>query len=655
MKNKLYIILLLTGFMFSYSQSDKEKEIVDIIKVYRKLAEKGNKSPEMVKRIADSYFFIANYVEAAKWYEELFKTRIVVSDPEYYYRYSQSLRSLGKYEQADQYLVRYYQERKEAEPDVNSYLDVIEANSGRYEIENETTLNSKNSEFGTTFLKDAIVFASDVKQEKRKEKHKNSKQPLYTTSIYAAMRGPDGKFSKPFPFLTEITTAYNESTPVFTKDGKTLYITGNNYSKDKKLKKGSGERLKIYRAELINDLWTNLTELPFCGDDYDVAHPALSPDEKTLYFVSDMPGSLGETDIWKVEIYDNGRRFGQPINLGPTVNTIKRESFPFISKNNELYYASNGKLGLGGLDVFVSIITEDGKYEEAVNVGKPINSPMDDFAFFIDTEKRVGYFSSNRKGGKGKDDIYRLTELSVLFDGNLIIGTIIDDASKKPVEFAEVSLYGNEGELLATTLTDEEGKYKFDKKHTPFRSSFRIRAQKEDYSTVEKFVKTPEITKENTVDMTLQLEKIEFVEQTKGKDKYIELKNKVYFDLGKEKYIELKNNIYFDLDAWNIRDDATVELQKILEIMIDHPKIRIDIHAHTDSRHTHKYNQALSQKRAKATRDWLIKNGISSKRLTAKGYGETQLVNHCADDVPCSEEEHQANRRSEFIIVGVGK
>jgi len=133
MKNTLYIILLLTGFMFSYSQSNKEKEIVDIIKVYRKLAEKGNKSPEMVKRIADSYFFIANYVEAAKWYEELFKTRIVVSDPEYYYRYSQSLRSLGKYEQADQYLVRYYQERKEAEPDVNSYLDVIEANSGRYD------------------------------------------------------------------------------------------------------------------------------------------------------------------------------------------------------------------------------------------------------------------------------------------------------------------------------------------------------------------------------------------------------------------------------------------------------------------------------------------------------------------------------------------
>jgi len=465
MKNTLYIILLLAGYMLSYAQSPKEKEIVDIIKVYRKLAERGHKSPEMVKRIADSYFFIANYVEAVKWYEELFKIQVVVNDPEYYYRYSLSLKSMEKYEQADQYLVWYYQERKEAQPDVNSYLDIIEANSGRYEIENEATLNSENSEFGTTFLREAIVFASDVKQEKRKEKYKNSGRTLYTSSIYAAIRDPEGKFSEPFPFLTEITTEYNESTPVFTKDGKTLYITGNNYSKDKKLKKDNGTLLKIYRAELINDMWTNLTELPFCGDDYDVAHPTLSPDEKTLYFVSDMPGSLGETDIWKVEVYDNGRRFGQPVNLGPTVNTIKRESFPFVSKNNELYYASNGKLGLGGLDVFVSVITDDGKYEEAVNVGKPINSPMDDFAFFIDSEKHVGYFSSNRKGGKGRDDIYRLTELNVLFDGNLIVGTIIDDASKKPVEFAEVSLYGNEGELLATTLTDEEGKYKFEKKY----------------------------------------------------------------------------------------------------------------------------------------------------------------------------------------------
>jgi len=586
-KKKLLISTLLNlffiGLFSSYAQQkgsfidkvDKKYEnhkYGEAIKDYEKLAKKGRRTPQISKRLADSYYFNARYSEAYKWYKSFFDTEKNDSiTPEYFFRYSLSLKSLEQYDQANLYLLKYYQIIGKEQDEINTYLNDIETNSWKYEIENLENLNSKYSDYGTTVFQGNIIFASSRKHKKN-GKAITSWNNQHFTSIYAY-----SETEQPTLFLENVNSRINESTPVFTKDGKTVYFTRNNFLKKRGYSKNKSTLLKIYRAQLVNGKWRNVRELPFCNNDYNVAHPALSPDEKTLYFASDMPGGLGGSDIWKVEIKKNGT-YGKPINLGPTVNTPERESFPFVSTDNKLYYASNGKLGLGGLDIFVSEITEDGDYQEAVNIGKPINSSMDDFGFFINTEDNSGFFTSNRAGGKGDDDIYSFKEVK--------IEEILEEILEEPKIIEEIK----------------------------------------------EVIEEPEIVKEPSITEII-----------------IELEPEVEMDLAKT----LNVIIHFDLSKWNIRKDAEPELEKILEAMEYHPKIKVDIRSHTDSRGSAISNEKLSERRAQSTRDWLIQKGISPDRLTAKGYGERQLTNKCADGVPCSEEEHQANRRSEFIITNI--
>jgi len=643
MKKIIYFTFLLGGLLFSYAQkatfSDADKkyedyEYINAIKDYEKLAKKGRNVAEISKKIGDSYYYNARYVDAAKWYKiYLEKESSFYIDPKHYFRYSLCLKALEDYEQANEYLIKYYEAIDEPTDQIATYLDEIEANSDRYEVENAGAINSKYSDYGTTVYKGDIVFASSRKHKKNGKVIMGwNNQPF--SSIYSSTENKN-KLGNAIPLLKKINTTVNESTLVFTKDGKKVYFTRNNFLKKRGFSKDNSTLLKIYEAELDNGKWENVKELPFCSDEYNVAHPTLSIDEKTLYFVSDMPGTIGESDIWKVEIQGNGN-FGSPVNLGPTVNTPERESFPFISSDNKLYYASNGKLGLGGLDIFVSVINEDGEYEEAVNLGKPVNSPMDDFGFFIDPEKGTGFFTSNRPGGKGDDDIYSFKELEVEAPF-LVEGTITDADSEKTLTGVTVNLFDRKGNLLATHITDEQGNYNFDKNLVPLNTRYKITVEKADYQTAEKTLQSPakrssEVPK---ADISMRLEMAENI--TVGADM--------------AKFLNVI--IYFDLNKWNIREDATIELNKILKVMQDFPKIKVDIRSHTDSRGSYRSNEILSEKRAQSTRDWLILKGISADRLTAKGYGESQLLNHCKDGVRCSKEEHAINRRSEFIITSV--
>jgi len=552
----------------------------EAINEYQKLVKRGQKTPEILKRLADSYYFNARYTEASKWYGEFFEIENLDSiAPEHYFRYSLSLKSLEQYELANEYELKYYQTIGKNIDEINVYLDQIEKNSGKYEVENMKNLNSKYSDYGTFVFQGNIIFTSSRKHKKKGKAIAGwNNQPF--ASIYYYTKG-----KQPELLLEKVNNKINESTPVFTKDGKTVYFTRNNFIKKRgHSKSGGATLLKVYRAQLIKGKWKNVKELPFCSDDYSVAHPALSPDEKTLYFVSDMPGGIGDSDIWKVQIKKAGA-FGVPINLGPNVNTPEKESFPFVSDDNKLYYASNGKLGLGGLDIFVSEITEDGEYKEAINMGKPINSPMDDFSFFINTQENSGFFTSNRPGGKGDDDIYSFKEAEII------------------VEEPEIE------EIVEEVVEDPEIE-----------------------EIVEEVVEEPEVIVDPDVYKTI-----------------VELEPEKEMDLAKT----LNIIIHFDLSKWNIREDAELELKKLLQAMQYHPKIKVDIRSHTDSRGSAISNEKLSEKRAQSTKDWLVQKGISPDRLTAKGYGETQLVNRCADGIRCSEEEHQANRRSEFIIVGM--
>jgi outer membrane protein OmpA-like peptidoglycan-associated protein len=382
---------------------------------------------------------------------------------------------------------------------------------------------------------------------------------------------------------------------------------------------------------LVNYKWSNVTELPFDSDNYSTAHPALSPDGKTLYFASDMPGTLGQSDLFKVGINEDGS-FGTPQNLGNTINTEGKETFPFVNDENEIYFASDGHPGLGGLDVFMSKINTDGTFSEVQNVGADVNSPKDDFAYLIDTKSRRGFFSSNRDGGQGYDDIYKFLETKRLICEQLIYGEVTDLITKELLPDAKISLYDSLFNLIKTTVSDDKGNYTFE---VECGKTYNIRAEKPEYTTKEQKVTIVETNGKTYLPITLEKAKCKVT---------------IGDDLGKCFGIKM---IYFDFDKSNIREEAALDLEKILDVLNQNPTMKLDIRSHTDSRGTFKYNEALSERRVKSTIGWLIKNGVNSGRLTGRGYGENQLVNKCSDNVTCTEEEHQLNRRSEFIITAL--
>ncbi|KAF2514363.1 OmpA family protein [Flavobacterium zhairuonense] len=646
MKNYIFLCLTFVSVfsLDSYSQQSKvnagDKKYnnyayVDAIKTYEKVANKGYKSEEMFKKLGNSYYFNSDFDGAAKWYGELFAMNSNI-EPEYYYRYAQSLKSIGETKKANKILDEFDAKNKNDnrarlyKADVN-YLDQIKANSGRYNIEN-AGINSKYSDYGSFVYNNKLYFAS-ARDTGNFSQRKHKWTGEYFTNIYDADVDPSTyTASKVNKFKNALNSKFNEATPVFSKDGKTAYFTRNNFVDGKKGKDVNKITLvKLYKATLDSKgQWTNIAPLSFTSDNYSTAHPALSPDGKTLYFASDMPGTIGQSDIYKVSINGDGS-FGNPENLGKTINTEGKETFPFVTDDNEIYFASDGHPGLGGLDVFVGDIDSDGTISNIQNVGADVNSPKDDFAYFIDSKSRLGYFSSNKDGGLGSDDIYKFLETRSLKCIQELSGLITDIATNEILPGAKVTLYENQV-IKNTTTADATGLYKFP---VDCKKTYNVRAENQDYETREVSVTIDKVS--GKTDLPIALTK-RMCRVTVGDD------------LGKCFGIKM---IYFDLDKSNIRPEAALDLEKILAVLNDYPAMKLDIRSHTDSRASHKYNEGLSDRRAKSTIQWLIKNGIKADRLTGKGYGETQLVNKCSDDVPCTEEEHQMNRRSEFIITAL--
>lgn len=599
---------------------------VDAIKVYKRVAEKGYKSVEVFQRLANAYYFQANLPEAAKWYGELFLLTQDV-EPEYYIRYVQCLKAVGDYTKADEIMNALVQKgSKDTRVALfiqhKDYQAQIKKNSGRQEIKN-AGFNSEYSDYGTAINGDQLVFSSTRETAKAfKRKHSWTNQSF--TNLYVLKPGS----SNPELLNSKINSVYNESTPVFTKDGKTMYFTRNNYNKGRvKTDDSKTVLLKLYKASFDGKKWTNVQELPFNSNDYSCAHPALSADEKTLYFASNMPGTIGQSDIFKVAIKDNGT-YGTPENLGKAINTEGRETFPFIAADNKLYFASDGHVGLGGLDVFVSTMNTNNTYSEPQNIGAPVNSGSDDFGYVVDASLNSGYFTSNRKEDNlGFDDIYSFTEKKVLETHTKVEGQLTDLNTGEVIQ-GKVVLFDKDYNKIAEVQTDAMGNYVFE--NVPNDQQYYVRAESATYAINEAIAVSNNGTKTPIV----------LVKQVKALKAGDDLRSALNIDI-----------IYFDLDKWNIREDAAVELAKIAEVLHDNPAMQIAIRSHTDSRQTHQYNQVLSEKRAQATRDWLISKGIAPERLTAKGYGETQLLNACADGVLCAESDHQKNRRSEFIIL----
>lgn len=651
MKFKIILVLSIISTASIFAQkiqlakADKKYEnfaYIDAIEIYERVAEKGYDSPDIFKKLGNAYYFNAELDKAARWYEKLLNLAKDV-EPEYYFRYSHSLKSIGEYNKANEMLDVFNKmigedSRAKKFEQKKNYLEIIKENSGRYSVENAGVLNSKYSDYGSSFYGDELIFASTRDTGsvfKRKDKWTNSSY----TNLYQSKVNGDGNLEEAKKFSKALNSKFHESTPVFTKDGKTMYFTRNNYVNGKKGKSDDKEiLLKILKATLVDGKWENVTELPFNSDNYSVAHPALSPDEKTLYFASNMPGTLGASDIFKVSI--NGDNYGDPENLGVAINTEARETFPFISDENELYFASDGHLGLGGLDIFVSKMENDGTFKDVYNVGAPVNGNNDDFAFLIDTQSKFGFFTSNRQGGQGYDDIYKFKEnipLQYICKQSLIV--VVKDAETGEVlPNLLVTIKDKNMKNLKEIYLDENGSYTYEKVECDENYNVRITGTN-GYTSNEATIRTNKIAGKSFLEILMEKNTKEVTTGT---------------DLAQKFGIQ---NILFDLDKSYIRKDAEAKLAVLVEVMNKYPQMKVDVRSHTDCRQTMDYNMNLSNKRAQSTIKWLIKKGIAKERLTGRGYGESQLLNDCncepKNDSPCSEEEHQKNRRSEFIIIAM--
>lgn len=652
--NIKHIIFLLTILFSSIvnAQVDKLKEadkmfegyaFIDAQKIYLEVARSGYESENLFKKLGDSYYFNNDQENALVWYERLYKLNPNLTK-EYLFRYAQSLKSAKQYEKSDQIMLEFdaindSDSRVSKLKKERNYLELIDMQSGRFSI-NSLSINSEYSEFSPSFYGDKkMVFASNRPiSSSVKRVHEWNNQPylnLYSVDLSDSLNIE----SEPVNFSENLNSKFHESSAVFTSDGKTVYFTRNNFSGNKLNRGEDGvSYLKLFKSELNSENeWTKPQELPFNSDNYSVAHPSLGIDDKTLYFSSDMPGTRGMSDIFRVEVLGNNT-YSEPENLGDFINTEGRESFPFVSEDNLLYFSSDGHLGLGGLDVFVAVIKDNGELGEVFNLGRPINSNKDDFSFIINSKLKKGFFASNRGEGESNDNLYSLTQLEKLMTAcsQMLNGKIFTTDGEEALTNAKVELFDEDLNLLKSTTTNSEGFYQFE---VDCDTRYVVRVSKDGFATIEELVSTnSDFGTENSLDFNAQAgDELGVTKADKGDD----LSQLLQLD-----------PIYFDIDKFQIRSDAEVELQKIIVVLKSYPEMRIDVRSHTDSRAGDAYNKILSDKRATATKDYIIeKAGISGNRISGRGYGETQLVNECSNGVECSEEEHALNRRSEFIIL----
>jgi len=639
MNKRFYIVGLVSMFigMAGLSQETrltKSQKAYDNYNYY-KVIETGKRkeketSGKFLSQLGDSYYFNGNYKEAAKWYGKLVDTN-KDTEPENYFRYAISLKSIHEYQKADAYmdtllqmhpdfaLAKIYRDREDY------YNEILNA-PRRYRNLTNLESNTPYSDYGS-FVKDGKIYFASAVPERSMVKIRSLWTGESFTELYSFQENQDDNAVEKLKILPVST--FNHSTPVITKDGETMYYTRNVHRKQRDFnKENSTNILKIYKAVKEGDAWVTQQELPFNNDLYSVAHPSLNEEETKLYFVSNMPGGYGETDIYSVNILQDNE-YDEPVNLGSNVNTPGRESFPFISSSNVLYFSSTGHVGLGGLDIFQVAINPESETEKQVfHLGTQINSPFDDFAYYINEANGKGYFSSNRPVGKGGDDIYSFDRIIKVNCANRILLKVVDEQNK-PIKNANLDFLTYKDLQVQKNLDMEAGYNAV----ISCEESMLFNAVAEGYESKEVYLSKSELSNND-----------EYLVVLKPSEKI----NIEGFDLNS--LLQL-NTIYFELDKATIRPEAISSLDEISMVLQKYPNLIIEIGSHTDARATTEYNQKLSQRRAVATRDYLIKKGISENRLRAVGYGEQRLLNDCTNSTNCTEEEHQKNRRSEFIII----
>ncbi|TMM57311.1 flagellar motor protein MotB [Maribacter algarum] len=605
----------------------------DAIGLYEQIVDAGKADFDVYQKLGDSYYYNSDLKNALKSYQKMLSLSKNVP-AEYYARTASALKNSNDFEGADK-LLKELRELKENDSRaaklsaLPEYLRDITATSGRYSLAN-IGANSPQADFAPAFYKNELVFSSARGNGNSTETKNKWTGQSYLTLIKAAIM-EDGQLYKPEVFSRKLDAQLHESTATFTKDGSTVYFTRNNVEGIGFKTDTTGQvRLKIFRARMdAKGNWRDIEELPFNDDSYSVAHPALSHDETKLYFASDMPGTRGMSDIFKVDINPDGS-FGIPANMGSNINTEGRETFPHVTEKGVLYFASDGHLGLGGLDIFATGKVLNNK---VINLGTPVNGPADDMTFIIDESTGKGFFASNREGGKGDDDIYTFIESKSLVGncfGNFQL-TVKDDKSNELLAASLVEFKNPEGDIVISNKTDANGMISsnFDCADV----LYTINVSKTDYMAKAQDFKASWDETKPSIEI-----KMRNIAPKIGSD--------VISILGLDP-------IFYKLNKTETLDRNKLELDQVVSYLKRYPNVHVKVVSHADSRGRNAYNLSLSKDRSFATAAYLMRNGISEYRLRLDGQGENIILNRCVDNVECEEEEHTRNRRTEFIIVKI--
>ncbi len=741
-KKRLLLSILLVTTLTVFSQTGKlhkadkyyEKlSYFKAIELYSELIGSEVDGPFLKAKLAYSYYNIGDMKNAADNYTKAFASESNLASDHYFY-FAQALKQVGNYSESDKWMAKFHELTKSDQRGTSyasntTYLDQIKKEGNHFEIKS-VTFNSEFSDFGGYSLNKTGKLYFITSRRNKAVKQSWSWNGKTFLDIYA-FNEADSNEINPKLFSKKVNTKYHEGPICFTIDESRVYFTRNNIAKGKAKRDSLGiQNIKLYTAQVNNEgKWFNEKELAINSRYFSVGHPTISLDGKTLFFVSDMPGGFGGADIYKAEILADGN-LGTPINLGETINTEGKEMFPWISPDGLLFFASDGFIGLGGLDIFVAKIEKDGTIKNKLNAGEGINSQRDDFGLIFKKDAKSGYFSSNREGGLGEDDIYAF-KLTRPFQFSIELkGIVIDNLTKQFIAAAKVYLKNENGSVIDSTIADESGAYLF---NIEFNQSYTIEALKNNYFENSVAVSTIDF-KENTLQQDVVLDKntgiflyglikdaksqqvIEDVlvtikdKQTgntifAGKTSQIgdftiglpntKLKDKLAYSitLEKEGYLTKTHDfsyviktagiikvtdlmnvsmnkvdvgidlatiinikpIYFDYGKYAIRKDAAIELDKIVKIMKENPKMEIELGSHTDCRGSIASNDYLSNNRATASANYIKERIPNPERIYGKGYGESKLKVNCPCEgtvkSTCPETEHQKNRRTEFIIM----
>ena len=728
-----------------YSYADAVRGYEDFLRTDKKTDPVERK--EALEKLAYSYRRLQDTRNAERVYGELVDN-FTDADSRNYLYYAQALASNGKYRESQRMYSKYAESQSadlRGRKFTVTYMDMnrFYKDSAMYRVE-YLPVNSRQADFSPMYYKGGLVFVSARAETGVIKRVFNWNQTpfldLYFAPDTSALKGikevyrsstaslggatsregnsaalPDANAEEELPlpttkaekFSRTLNTKYHEGPASFFKDFSKVVFTRNNYNSGKARKSNDGiNKLKLFIADQKGKDWGNVKELPFNNNDFSCGHPALSPDDSKLYFVSDMPGGYGGTDVYVVEY--NGGQWGTPVNLGKEINTEGNEMFPFIDGNGNLYFASDGHEGLGGLDIFYAELKDGIAYKGVQNLGAPVNSEKDDFGLITDKDRGTGYFSSNRVKGVSDDNIYSFRRtcrpLEIL---------VLDAKTGSPIEGADIRIIKN-GSNQDIQQTGMDGATKI---CLEAQTEYDFKAIKEGYATNNVLFSTMTQSAKPQMSVSIYLNKSESTilrgtvkrevnqapqegvkvtlrDEKTGKEKTVVTGSDGGYEFevdpnrnyalraegdelatneqainknkkNKKKVVESDlsmygtgdvftlDNIYYDLDKFFIRPEAARELDKVVALMKKYPGMQIELRSFTDSRASDIYNLRLSERRARAAFDYLIRKGITPSRLEARGYGESELVNDCSDGADCNESDHRLNRRTEFKILAV--